>query len=55
VVLNGAWLRDQAKTAIVAYFSPLTGALDDKLDRASPPQFIAQSSDRADGAVESAD
>jgi hypothetical protein len=46
VVLNGAWLRHQAKSAIVTYLSPLTGGIGDKDNLALSNPSTTKASDQ---------
>jgi len=43
-MLNGAWLRHQAKAAIVSYLSPLTGGIGDEIDLAPSNPVASQTS-----------
>jgi hypothetical protein len=51
VVLDGAWLRHQAKAAIVAYFSPLAAGVDDKSYRTPSNLRASQTAEREAMAV----
>jgi len=46
-MLNGAWLRHQAKAAIVTYLSPLTGGIGDEIDLAPSTPLTKQTSEQA--------
>jgi hypothetical protein len=46
-MLNGAWLRHQAKAAIVTYLSPLTGGIGDEIDIAPSTPLTTQASEQA--------
>jgi hypothetical protein len=45
-MLNGAWLRHQAKAAIVTYLSPLTGGIGDKSDLTRSTRPDSQASEQ---------
>jgi len=45
-MLNGAWLRHQAKAAIVTYLSPLTGGIGDEIDLAPSTPLKTQASEQ---------